>query len=405
MRLAATFALLSLHAASPSYADVLTVDAASGPYFEIRAAVAAASSGDVIRVHAGRYGYFGVFGKELAIAAAGTGAVIVEGGVRVQNVAAGDVVQLDGLTIEPASSEALIVADCAGAVRVSRCSLRGSVDASGALSGLRVERADDVALTECSIAEWVPATSSAAPQRAAVVTDSIAAFHACTVSSRNGVTCTTDTGGYGLVAIRSSVAIQGCAIQGGDGGFIDDWICGTSNTACGDGGHAVVGIDSSLVVHGSTLVAGRGAHLPFIGGCAGYDGRRISLNSQSTVVESALPAPALSASAALVDEGSEVRFAIDGAPGDVVYLLASTEAQSLVLPGASGHLLITAPNGGRRVLAGTVPAGGGFTWSWIAPDLAPLVHLSIHVQSGHYRAGTGVVLGPAQVLQILDSGL
>ncbi|MEM6675862.1 MAG: hypothetical protein AAF726_23635, partial [Planctomycetota bacterium] len=108
-------------AASP---DVLDVDPVNGPFFEIRTAVGAATSGDVIRAAPGNYGFFGVFDKSLRVVPRDeVGSVNVFGTVRVQSIAAGGEVFLQGLTILVQSDfeSAVVVAGCDGAVRFEDC--------------------------------------------------------------------------------------------------------------------------------------------------------------------------------------------------------------------------------------------------------------------------------------------
>ncbi|MEM9378931.1 MAG: hypothetical protein AAGB93_03200 [Planctomycetota bacterium] len=267
-------------------ADVLDVDAQNGPYFDIFPAVAQAQPGDVVRVAPGTYGYFGVIGRSLTVVASGApGSVVVQGAVRIQSLAADQRVVLSGISATGAAGtgeRGLVVADCAGSVRIQDSAFESSGSAA-----VVVLRCDDVAFDE------VAADGGALPvfggnwgQPGLYVEDSALSLTGCDV--RGGLTSAqTFTGASAVLARRSDLFIASTRAEGGRGGP-DDWNFGTQTCQpSGDGGAGVQLDACSLRSLDNAFVGGQpGPPFDFCG--VGAVGPGVSAGG-STVID--LPGP------------------------------------------------------------------------------------------------------------------
>jgi len=151
--LAALLAPLAAGALS-ARSQVIVVDDGGGAgvdFTEISEAVAVAGSGDLVLVKTGNYAPFSIFGKGLSVVADNQQTVFVNGQILVQDVPAGALVVLRGLSTGPPSGHGLLVRNCAGAVRVEECSFSGQPSPTQyqnemEFSGARIGGSADVAL-------------------------------------------------------------------------------------------------------------------------------------------------------------------------------------------------------------------------------------------------------------------
>ncbi|MEM9799148.1 MAG: hypothetical protein AAGA20_02415 [Planctomycetota bacterium] len=368
-------------------ADVLDVDPAQGPYFEIRQAVDAANDGDLIRVHPGTYAFFGVVGKSVEIRAAAPGSVSVLGTIRIQEVPADGRVVVQGLDVEVPpfnNADAMVVSDCRGAVRVEDCDLVGRYY----WAGVRVLDCDDVTFLETSM------RSTADESHGLYVDGSAVTLWHCELTGQDA-TVRSHSGGSGIYARESDLFLHGGTSRGGQGGPDDwDWSTQTCDPA-GSGGDGVTAWGGAVRVLDCALEPGYGGlgYDCFVGGPPGYD-----LYTTGTATLYAGEALDLAAPA-LVQEGDQVAIDAAGEVGDVVVLVLAPDTGRASLPGYVGDLHVGGPLGGsRRVFMGT----GSGTLSLQMPQLAPFAVERFFLQTYHLRAGE-VVFGPTRSLTILDT--
>jgi hypothetical protein len=377
--LVATLALLALQ-------DVLTVDPFAGPYFEIRAAMAAAAPGDVIRVAPGTYGYFGAIGKGVTVVASSpAGPVRVLGTVRVQDVPLGQAVVFAGLTVEVPlgdAAPALIVASTHGSVRIEDSTFRGH-DAAA----VTVTDAADVALVDCDAQGW--SDSALVAERS-----SLRLFGGIYRGANQGLPCA--DGHAGIRVSSGQLALAGVTVLGGWGGEEDAPLT-VCNCGPGAGGDALLADGTHVELLDTTLVPGLGGPAFWCSpGSAGLPLRALGSTQVSSVNG---PALTLSASAHLVTEGAPLTLHAAGEPGDLLVLVVGPAAGVTDLPAFVGDLLVGGGTGQvRRLLLGSSPAVLQVT----APAVAPWTVEELHLQPLELRP-SGPVLGAPRVVTVVDA--
>lgn len=244
-RLGSALALTVL--AAGARAGVLVVSAGGGGSFtDLPAAVAAAVDGDVLLVKRGTYSGTTISNKSLDLVADTGAAVVVQGQLLIQNLAATRAVTVTGFTLRANSalSAALSLLSSSGSIRIQGCTVRGfdqpdcapPYPSGGvAVSGVN---ATDVALTRCTVAGG----------RAGYYSGYVDGGH----------------GGSALVASGSRLALYECGLAGGRGGSLGG-PCAFGYGYPGDGGDGVSATSCpTLFASGSDLVGGDG-------GVGGYD--------------------------------------------------------------------------------------------------------------------------------------
>ncbi|MEM6675857.1 MAG: hypothetical protein AAF726_23610 [Planctomycetota bacterium] len=313
-------------AASP---DVLDVDPVNGPFFEIRTAVAAASSGDVVRVAPGTYGFFGIFDKSLRIVPRDGGmSVAIQGTVRVQNVGAGGEVFVQGLRIrsESAGDPALVVATCDGAVRFEDSEFVGT-----ASTGASIDGCSDVSFVASTLRGGCQLSflDQCRGQSGLDARDSNVTLWNSTCAGGPS-TLEGATGSSGVSATASDVFLHGGRVEAGAGGPERFSSFNGCTFDSGDGGIAVVADQSTIRRRDAEFAPGEPG---FALNCAtGAPGAPYAGSGGSTLVELDGVAPTLDLDAAWVAAGDTLGLLADGAPGETVLLVVGPATGRIDLP-------------------------------------------------------------------------
>ncbi|MBI5361681.1 MAG: hypothetical protein HZA53_00790 [Planctomycetes bacterium] len=401
-------------------AGVLVVDASGGGAFiDLAPAVAAAQDGDVVLVRTGSYSGFTVTNKALDLVADSGASVLVNGTVRIQNLALTRAVTLTGREVHaPPAFAAVIVGGNAGSVRIQGCTLRGGdANACAALSNggtaLLVQLSSDVAV----------------------------ARSACVGGDGAEAEVASGTGGYGLFATQSRVAVHDSSVRGGRGGDFN-YLCPPS-FGYGYSGRGGEGADVASGLHffasGCDFTGGDGGSNgapSVIGGCgaAGLGSTQTAsadLRALDSTFAGGLPGggfnPCGSGAYAPLDlhgatltvlpgsarhlnasrvtrEHQTARLEIVGAPGDRVELRFADSARFAPAIAARGVDLL-ARRGPTPVLqAGTIGPNGTLTIAWPVAELGPGVAARhLFSQAACIDTSGVTTLTNASCLVLLDS--
>ena len=218
--------------AGAGLADVRVVPSPNYP--TIQAAVDAALDGDVVLVSQGTYAFFSITGKSVTVAARSSG-VNINGLVRVQEIPAQGRVSLIGLSVNGNGKQALRLANCTGSVRVYGGTYRGTNYLPESL-----QLSHGVYATDCNDVAFSKATLIGGHGYFGDPTD-----------NHDG-----GNGGPALLAINCRVALNECALTGGQGGSAEV-------DSGGSGGNGGEGAElrwptSYLLASKSTFVGGKG---------------------------------------------------------------------------------------------------------------------------------------------------
>lgn len=379
--------------------DVLDVDANQGPFFEISAAIGAASSGDVIRIAPGSYGFFQVQGKSLSLLPAGAGQTYtVDGTVRISGIPDGDAVVLRGAQIQATPSEqqepAILVSASPGSVRAEDCIFQGGNGVAG-----RVLGSADVSFHDCLFqAATTDSGFGLVGYDGVRVEASAVSLWSCTVIG-TGSTSWASPGGHGVLAEDSQIVLQDGWIEAGDGGPEQGSTLNGCTHEPSPGGDALRLDSCDLQWVGSVFQPGDAG---FDEICSpGVDGLPINA-VQSTVTALAGEAPVFDVEPALVFENQPLSLTVEGEPGDGVFLLLGPETGLSVIPGLFGNLAVDGPpTTVRRAFLGSVP----LTVQIQSPSVAALATQSLTLQTLHLRPGSANLFGPVRMVTVLDEAL
>ncbi|QDV05322.1 hypothetical protein Poly30_08190 [Planctomycetes bacterium Poly30] len=371
---------------------VLDVDSVAGPFFEVRDAVSAAASGDIIRVAPGNYSYFGIFGKEITIVnSSASGEVRVSGTVRIQGIGPGEQVLLDGIDIEaaPGSGDpALLLAHCDGSVRLQDGEFHG-MD----VAGVRLLDCSDVVLTNCTA---LSDSGSAVHATSSHLTLGGGAYFGASFELQSFYAGR--AGAAGLYLEGGTTFVSGSTVVGGSGGegLMSAFGCWPEP---GPGGNGVTAIDTDVEILGAMVLGGEGG----VGfNCLNAEaGVPVALLGGAT--ETAHPGAAvrLDIGPAIQQEGGTLVAIADGDAGSPLLLVVGLRAGRSNLPaGFVGELFIGGPLGSqRRVFLGAAPASLPLT----LPELSPFGIAEFEFQAVQLRA-TAAVTGEVRGLRVLDRG-
>ena len=218
-------------------ADVWDVGGATPDAADIAQALNLASEGDVIRIWPGTYTSFSIDGLSVSLVPAQeTGPVTIHGVVTVQNLAAGQAVELNGISASQTGNvSTLRLLQNAGSIRIENCSFRQTEeDAPPSAAGGSIEGCSDVSIVSTSF-EGAAANNETYGQA--------------------------PSGHDGLRIVDSRVALFRCAATGGTGG--DGEQCSLAGPGLGgDGGHGIRLIGQGEVFTSLCIL---------LGGWEGYD--------------------------------------------------------------------------------------------------------------------------------------
>jgi hypothetical protein len=419
-------ALLPLANAS---AEVFNVRGPNADFNQINPAIAVAADGDVIRVWPGNYNTFQIHGLALTLVRGDTGGTIdIQGTVRVQSLAAGQEVTLEGIRATGTDGEGLILYGNDGAVRIRDCEFRGADadqdvyggNAHSGLTGVRAEYCADIVFTSCTVAGggtetvWDGSVQySMSGGTGLVGTDvSVSIFDSeITGGSGSSVFDVTSSdggrGGDGARVSNSFLYASGCTFAGGHGGHGGD--AGWAGQP-GNGGNGGDGIDASaasdLHLLDSVYLPGSGGYAGYGGYYGGYDGSdgvEVRL-ANSTREDLAGDARHLDIASLLLEQ-TMVDVTVQGQPGDLVLLVASERSRLRYISPAHGPLLLRSPFDMPRQILGVLPGSGVQTFQLNVPDMPALTATTWHFQAGLVPNTGGLYLSSVRSAVLLDSGL
>lgn len=403
-RLLSSFVLAALSIAAKAQVGAVHV-VSNG--MNLQAVVDAAQSGDTLLLQAGVYpGGATLNGKGLTLAADGPGQPLLDGGVRVANVAAGQRVVLSGLKVQgeawtgPNTGRALAVANTAGAVRLDRCIFLGRELGHGAT----LQGALDFVATECVLRGGSPATwsSSLYSLRAGsglTSSGSVLALYASQLRGASGLDAVGVSDGQpgGDAALVSGGRFHAAlsVFRGGHGG-VASGLCMFG----GAGGNGLV-VQSPLSARAiaSTFTKGNGGAgvaclcISCVEGDDGFDltGPVATLAGPITQLE--LPRVAR--------EATTVNVMVTSAPGAVGFLFASQHAAHTSNAAYNGPILVKGPYEVRTPLGAL--ASGATTLSLQLPTLPPGVESQTWFVQALVRSPSGgAFAGECRPLVIVD---
>ncbi len=404
-RLLSSALLIALASSQALAQQVLTVGG-DGGFDEIATAVDLAADGDIVLVRAGSYASFSIVAKSLTVTHDSDALVVVGGTMEVRDLAADQTVFLRGLTAATtgtAGSDALVIGDCAGAVRVESCSFTGrngvSPNSHGG-DGVDISDAAAVSFVRCTMRGGRGASAGqTGGSGGAGVNTRFSSVYLYSSSLTGGDGAFGDDlgglggGGHSDPFILGFVHASGCVLVGGDGGGAadDDDDCGIP----GSGGHGIQG--SAGMVRSSTTFGGAGGFNFGSEFCPkGSDG--LGVVGAGLVPGSALPRSVALSSP--VRESEQVTVTLSGQVGDTALMTWSMEQEHVFVPSFQGAVLV--PLGGPSL---RLDALTDFkeTFAVPVPDLpAGIEGIVIHTQAW-FASGEATTLDSPSSVVILDT--
>lgn len=398
--IARTATPLVLLAPLPLAQSLHVVDDDGGADFvEISEAIAAASSGDALLVRDGTYGAFTVDGLSLVIHA-DVGAVVQVGEeCAIRNVEAGGSVLVAGLEFNTAGSNAVVVEACAGSVWFQDCALRaGAATPFGTAHGALVEGSANTVFTGCTLLGGffrgfgIPLVGI--PGDGLVAVDSTVHLFDSECRGGPGPVTTPGTlvfaGGDGAVLIDSTLFASGSVIRGGDGdpGGPSGFFLPPCNNGGAAGDGLVLGGASTARLLDTLTIAGVGGSSSHASCVPGEDGEAL-VHPTGTVVSLPGTAPGLEVPSPL-REGESATLRVDGAPGELAWLMVSLDSATSFDPFLSGTLNLGLPI--YFVFLGVADASGEVPLDYTLGDFQNPAREFVQVfeQGFHFDAQTGV---------------
>jgi len=412
MRLAPILASAAL-AAAPASADVY-IHGQPGSYATLQAAVDAAVDGDRLLIEPGLYATTRIDGKGLHLHGLPGGpfdTIRIRGTLEVLDLPETSVFTLSDVVVDWNSSsvpqaevDALRLKDCAGQVRVQRCTLNGSFYHQDFLNvsrgaGLRAEGCPKVAVSDSQlrggdVGSLAGFGGSQAGGDGLLSVDSLVAMYDCEVLGGTG-SDETHPGGKGGAGARVTgwgMFASGTSIQGGWGGGGDYIGC----TKSGDGGTGLIAT-SAQVQWIDTTVEG-GPHGIFSTCGPGQDGQDMQLIGV-TLVEYPFASRSLSGPRS-TDDKQSLTLTVEGEVGDQVWILRGRAPTFQPTGGPLGIVLVPKLWVLPAAPMGVVPASGTLDVTlWTADYTGPEAGFMLYTQALVVGQGGEVRLsGPLHVL-------
>ena len=411
MRLVPTLAALTLVAA-PAAADVF-IHGQPGGYATIQAAADAAVEGDTLLIEVGQYTGAVIDGKGLHLHGMAGGpftSVGIKGSLEVRNLPATSVFTLSDVYIDwgsgfpPANQvDALRLEDCAGQVRVQRCTLNGSfhwVDFGASISGvgLRVENCPRVAVSDSSLrgadVGYLAGYGAEHAGDGLVSVDSAVALYDCQVVGGTG-SHETHPGGNGGVGARVTgwgLSLSNTSVKGGAGGGGDYIGC----TNSGNGGIGLRVQNGQAQVTDSTIEGG-----PFgtFYTCSPGTGGQDTVLINATKIDHPGAARSLTGPRS-TDDKQHLTLTVEGEVGDKVWIVRGRAPTFQPTGGPMGIVMVPKPWMLPVVPMGVVPASGTLDVNlWTTDYTGPEVGFMLYAQALVVGQGGEVRLsGPLHVL-------
>lgn len=388
-----------------AFARVLVVDGSGGgQYATIQPAIDAALPGDTVLVKGGTYPGFQVVGKGLSLVGEFGMSVTCTSAVLVDGVPTGQRVLLQNLTLRqsvgPFILGALRVRNSAGGVRVESC----IVEPQMRIDALHVEGSPDVLVRDTFVrgSDGPDLSFSANAGNAVTCATSNVATYGSQFAGGDGGGGDIQIGGRGGDAWRQTSgelrAVQ-ASFTGGDGGESTDCLYGLG----GNGGGGLLVTGTSGRAQATTTTGGAGGFHAC--GYTGADG--LGLVYSPLLFTPAVPGPARTLSApALVRDGSDVTFSMQGAAGDAAFLLVSAHDTRETSSAYEG-VLFAQPAYLLRLLVGTSTGSAPLTHTWPIPaDLIPPGLSCTFTAQVVFQASSGeVTMSNPLTMVVLDGSL
>lgn len=388
--------LLPLLATLPAAQSVLVVDDDGGPgvdHTALQAAVDAAAPGAILLVRNGVYTSATIDGKPLTLTAEVTGAVVVEDGLVVRNLAAGDTVTIREVGL--AGSEPLRLEQNQGVVWVESALLAGDFGDTNA--ALIAEDCADVVVRNCALVggtrgngEGLRATGST--------------LHLYDTSVRGSLGGEYVFAGDGARLFDSFLFASDSSFEGGHGGE-STCIHPTTGLPGGDGLVLDGSVGSQAFVENTTFVGGLGGPEPCGLPGPGPDGDAV-VTVAGSLVEVTRPARGLTVSTPVrTDEVADVQ--LTGAPGELGFLLFGPRPAPLFLAGLVDSLLLPVP--ASTLFVGALD-GAGTAGLQVTPSLPPgALGRTLFVQAFFFDLsappGAQLALATPSSVVVLDAAL
>lgn len=380
---------------------------AGGAFTHPQLAINAASAGDTILIAPASYAGPTLVDRAVALIADG-GTAQLDGNFAVVNVPAGGSVLLQGLTITTSNvnGPALALQRCGAPVWVQDCNFTGlEVGVLPInLEAVLVEDCPAVTFVRCGATGGLATTLAHNGGPGLIVHRSQVYLFESVLTGGTGVDgfVGTDGGAGGPGALLTQdgfLYAQSSVLQGGAGG------AGTLPVGCVTGGSGGAGV---AVLNGGTFQA---VDATLAGGTGGAStpGCTPGATGQPQVVVggsfSILPGSGFTVTApAIAREGEAVNYQVQGAPGDLVWLLWSLDTNPVFLPIAKGPFTGAAPR--FAIGLGALSPAGQLDLPTVVPDFGPgFTAVRIYWQAVGVNTTTGVVAGSGTALTLLDGSL
>lgn len=404
--------------------NVYVVDGAGhGQFIQIQPAVNAAVDGDIILIKPGSYGQFAIQNKAITVTADVYGGVLVNRGVKINNLASTRSVTIRGIkTLGGGSDYGLLGENNQGPIWVENCDLSGDVLNPSLLSG------------------YSTVHSGAYLNNCASIT-----FLDCNLVGGNFGLYPSANGGNGLDATNSEVVMYTCKSSGGKGGNGYEFGSYTDVNG-GPGGHGAVVSGGSLIASGCKFMGGKGGNgkwntqldqkapggdgghglflntnypgafvvdCSFTGGAVGLNGGPwngvqpkpgLPTKIQTGVIQYSYEVARSYSATSPVRETKKSLLSFDCKPGEIVSILYSSDQDvETWLPLFHGSLLLM-PRESSVMQLGAVPTGTA-EFTFTMPTLPPTIQGSVIYTQALFTDvyGLNLVIGPASAITILDS--
>jgi hypothetical protein len=385
--------------------QVLDVAPTGATYTEISQAVAAASAGDIVLVQSGTYSSFTINGKSVDVIEAQGATAVVDGAVRVLNLASDEQVLLRGLsaTVGVQTGLAHTLEDNEGFVWIEDCELSNiGLGWFSSPHGLTVIECAAVTLVRCEISG-----STAGPAGDGINADeSNVTIHECSIAGGPG-----SLGVSGVNHGGDALSMQDSAIfatlssftggVGGDGIKLDT----PSFSVCHNGGNGGDGVQMNGTTFDHLLctftggAAGSGATGCSTPGLPGTAGQSINvIAGTATNLSSCTSAHSL-VSTSPVTGGTNGSLVLTGVTGETAYVYASNLQGYSPQGGLCGVIAL----GGSPVsnLMGTIGASGTLTATPGTSAVSPGTGFTLYLQPVFF-VGASAVLGTPSTMTIYN---
>lgn len=407
--------LLALCLASPLAAQhaVLVVAPVPGPgvdFTSIQEAVDAAAPADTILVRAGAYAPFMISGKSLAVTAEAGSTVLIDGFVVVQDLAAGGLVTLSGLTVQADGPlvPALAAAGNAGSVWLQDCVLKGFSQPAllgfeAGSSAVSAVDCDSLVITRGALSGGSAMGGSPAIESSG----SNVRLYDVVVKGGAGQCETVGTvhcadGAAAVVLTGGMLSTQGGSLTGG-AASPGELVCGVPVFGClcaqfGAGAPALALLNGSPLafLHDTALVPGPGSApcgLPATDPVNLVTGQLVQSAGATVRVDGDTP----------VSVGAGAALDVSGAPGDTAILVLAIAPADVWAPAWKGAWLA---GGSFQILVlGVLPTAGALSLPYVVPPLPPGFQSVEFTAQAASATTNGPLLGNPQRVVLLAAGL